>query len=94
VFVRDITSDPSDAEICAAVIAMAHNLNLKVVAEGVEDAAQLEALLERDCDLIQGYFFGRPVAADALPALVDQIQAAGVAVSHVPGQTRQGQLTF
>jgi diguanylate cyclase (GGDEF)-like protein/PAS domain S-box-containing protein len=94
VFVRDITSDPSDAEICAAVIAMAHNLNLKVVAEGVEDAAQLEALLERDCDLIQGYFFGRPVAAEALPALVDRIHAAGVVASHVPAQTRQGKLMF
>lgn len=72
-FVKDITNDRNDAEICAAVIAMAHNLNLKVVAEGAEDAAQFHALREKGCDLIQGYYFSKPVAAGDFPAVVERI---------------------
>jgi EAL domain-containing protein (putative c-di-GMP-specific phosphodiesterase class I)/ActR/RegA family two-component response regulator len=59
-FVRDITTDPDDAAIAMAVIAMAHSLNLKVVAEGVETEAQLSYLHRRQCDEFQGYFFSRP----------------------------------
>lgn len=63
-FVLDIATDPDDASIVHAVIALAHSLNLQVVAEGVEDEAQLKFLREHDCDLVQGYYFYRPQLPD------------------------------
>jgi EAL domain-containing protein (putative c-di-GMP-specific phosphodiesterase class I) len=77
-FVQDIVSSPRDAAIVAAVVAMAHSLGLKVVAEGVETRAQLDALrsLEADldqkttCDLIQGYLLSRPLPAGEATALL------------------------
>ncbi len=69
-FVRDILTNPDDAAIAEAIIAMAHSLGLKVVAEGVETMEQLEFLKARRCDQSQGYLFGRPmVAAEILPFL-------------------------
>jgi diguanylate cyclase (GGDEF)-like protein/PAS domain S-box-containing protein len=60
-FVRDITSNPNSAAIARAVVAMAHSLSLKVIAEGVETAGQLKYLRSLDCDELQGYYFSRPV---------------------------------
>jgi diguanylate cyclase (GGDEF)-like protein len=60
-FVQDITSAPGEGEIARAVIAMAHSMNLTVVAEGVETAGQLEFLRAHSCDRIQGFFFSRPL---------------------------------
>ena len=60
-FINDIATDPDDAAIVTAIIAMAHSLNATVVAEGVETAAQLHFLRERGCDEFQGYYFSRPV---------------------------------
>ncbi|WP_326537038.1 putative bifunctional diguanylate cyclase/phosphodiesterase [Pseudorhodoferax sp.] len=68
VFVSEIATDPRDADLCAGVIALAHKLGLRVVAEGVETEAQRQALAARDCDLFQGYLFSRPLAAAAVPA--------------------------
>ncbi|MDX1655685.1 MAG: EAL domain-containing protein, partial [Candidatus Competibacteraceae bacterium] len=65
-FVRDITTDPNDAAITQAIIAMAHSLRLKVVAEGVENRLQLAFLMERNCDLMQGFIFSRPLEAGVL----------------------------
>lgn len=65
-FIKDITSDPDDAAITTAIIAMAHSLNLKVIAEGVETQAQLDFLSAHRCDAIQGYLLSKPLAADAL----------------------------
>ena len=63
-FVRDLTVDPSDAAIAAAVIAMAHSLNLEVVAEGVEGEEQLRFLEAHGCDRIQGYLLSPPKPAE------------------------------
>ena len=62
-FVIDVAKDPRDADLCAGVIALAHKLGLKVVAEGVETDDQRQALLARDCDLFQGYLFSKPLPA-------------------------------
>jgi EAL domain-containing protein (putative c-di-GMP-specific phosphodiesterase class I) len=62
-FIRDITSDIDDATITRAVISMAHNLGLKVVAEGVETEAQLGFLAANGCDEMQGFYFSQPLPA-------------------------------
>ena len=69
-FITDIGKRPEDAAIATAVIAMAHSLGLRVVAEGVETAIQLEILRRQRCDELQGYYFSRPVAADAFAAML------------------------
>lgn len=63
-FVRDVPRDADDVAITSAVIALAHSLRLKVVAEGVETEAQLGFLRDRECDEIQGFLFSRPVPAE------------------------------
>jgi diguanylate cyclase (GGDEF)-like protein len=62
-FVRDIISSPDDAAIVVGIIALAHSLRLKVVAEGVETDAQKAFLKEHQCDLIQGFYLSQPVTA-------------------------------
>jgi diguanylate cyclase (GGDEF)-like protein/PAS domain S-box-containing protein len=63
-FVRDIPHDRNDMEIAATIIAMAHTLKLRVVAEGVETPEQLAFLKERDCDAWQGYLFSKPLPGE------------------------------
>jgi len=63
-FVRDIAIDPNDAIIARTIIAMAQNMNLQVIAEGVETEAQKSFLEQNGCSMFQGYFFGRPVAIE------------------------------
>ena len=65
-FVRDLLTDPGDAVIAATIVTLGHSLGYKVIAEGVETLAQRDFLASIGCDAYQGYFFGRPVAADLL----------------------------
>jgi diguanylate cyclase (GGDEF)-like protein/PAS domain S-box-containing protein len=60
-FISDVTTNPEDAEITLTIIRLAHILNLRVVAEGVETEAQLNFLRAHGCDEIQGYYFSRPL---------------------------------
>ncbi|MGE1156620.1 sensor domain-containing protein [Pseudomonas kitaguniensis] len=67
-FVDGLPSGEQDAQIARAIIAMAHSLNLAVIAEGVETHEQLDFLREHGCDEVQGYLFGRPMPANRFEA--------------------------
>jgi len=62
--IRDVAVNPDDAAITTAIISMARSLSLKVIAEGVEDEAQMSFLRAHQCDEIQGYYFSKPLAVD------------------------------
>jgi diguanylate cyclase (GGDEF)-like protein/PAS domain S-box-containing protein len=76
-FVSAIGADASDAPIVASIIALAHNLQLNVIAEGVESAEQLDYLRRHGCDEMQGYYFSRPLAADMFEQLLRQRACLG-----------------
>ena len=65
-FTRDVVADPSDAVIIETIVSMARNLDLEVVAEGVESAAVFEALKSRSCLIFQGHYFSQPVSEEEL----------------------------
>jgi len=65
-FIRDIAVNPDDAAITGAIISMARDLNLKVIAEGVENEAQLSFLRAHQCGEFQGYFFSQPLTVEKL----------------------------
>ena len=69
-FINDIITDPNDAAITRAIVAMAHGLELKVVAEGVETEEQLKFLQAIGCNQYQGFLFSRPLPAAELAALL------------------------
>jgi diguanylate cyclase (GGDEF)-like protein len=69
-FVRDITTDPDDALICKAIIGLAHNLKMSVIAEGVETEGQMNYLRQHHCDEMQGYYFSRPLPAEEFAVLL------------------------
>ncbi|EDN71035.1 sensory box/GGDEF family protein [Beggiatoa sp. PS] len=72
-FVKDICSDGNDAAITTAIIAMAHSLGLSVVAEGVETQGQLTFLQQQHCDVIQGYYFSRPICSEKMTQTLQRI---------------------
>lgn len=76
VFVRDLVRDSNDAAIIRAIVALGHGLNLKVIAEGVENLEQLQFLKAAKCDAMQGYLFSKPLSAEAATRLY-QCQYAG-----------------
>jgi len=65
-FVHEIEASASNRAIVSAVIAMAHGLNLRVTAEGVETEAQFDFLRNEGCEEVQGFLFGRPMAPEAI----------------------------
>jgi diguanylate cyclase (GGDEF)-like protein/PAS domain S-box-containing protein len=67
-FIRDVAVNPDDVAITTAIISMAKSMNLKVIAEGVEDEAQMSFLRAHQCDEIQGYYFSKPLAVDKVAA--------------------------
>lgn len=69
-FIRDLATNSKDAAITTAISALAHSLSLKVVAEGVEDQAQVVFLENQGCHELQGFLFGRPVSAQELEASI------------------------
>lgn len=71
-FVRDIPGDKNDMELVDAVIAMAHKLHMKVVAEGAETKEQVEFLRWHNCDAVQGYYFSEPCEGKAIMAMLTQ----------------------
>lgn len=75
-FISDITQNPEDAAIVRAILAMAHSLRLKVVAEGVETEKQLRFLREVGCDEVQGYFFAKPLPAEEFARQFVKVPAA------------------
>ena len=67
-----MVTDPDDRALSEAIIVMAHKLNLKVIAEGVETEAQRKLLADAGCDYAQGYLFSKPVPAAEFEALLEQ----------------------
>jgi EAL domain-containing protein (putative c-di-GMP-specific phosphodiesterase class I) len=74
-FIGQVADNPDDAAIAKAIITMAHSLQLKVTAEGVETAAQLAFLVSNSCNDVQGYYFSRPLpGAECVALLKQQLQ--------------------
>ena len=78
-FVDDVTTSSSDAAIARSVISLAHNLDMRVIAEGVETREQVDFLTEHGCDEMQGYYFSRPLAAAPFTALLRERRTLAVA---------------
>lgn len=75
-FVRDLAHDAGDRAIAQSVVSLAANLDMKTVAEGVEEPEQLEILKQIGCTYIQGFIHSRPVPADQIPAVVQRLGGA------------------
>jgi len=89
-FIQHLASDSGDLAMCEALILMAHRLGLRVVAEGVETAAQRHLLELAGCDFAQGYVYAQPMAAPELTALAQrglrhELSAGAAAIPRVPG---------
>ncbi|MCC6707115.1 MAG: EAL domain-containing protein [Gammaproteobacteria bacterium] len=69
-FILEIDQNEEDAEIVAAIVAMAHTLGLRVIVEGVETESQLDVIIAKDCDVVQGFVFSRALPASDIPALL------------------------
>jgi EAL domain-containing protein (putative c-di-GMP-specific phosphodiesterase class I) len=76
-FIRELPDETDDAAITAAIIALAHNLKRRVIAEGVETKEQLEFLKNLHCEEVQGYYFSPPVSTEKF-------------VNFLPGKLKTG----
>ena len=84
-FIRDVLSDPSDAQIVKAIINLGHSLDLEVVAEGVEESAQRDMLAANGCDLMQGYLFAEPMDGVAFMSYLQRQSSARSVVVPISG---------
>ncbi|MBI4986349.1 MAG: EAL domain-containing protein, partial [Rhodocyclales bacterium] len=88
-FIQDIAGDRRDGTLAATIIAMAENLGMNVVAEGVESAEQFAYLREHRCGVVQGYYFSRPLPADAATELLrDHFRQGGDGETRPAGSWR------
>lgn len=76
-FVDDIDGDENDRDIVRSIISLAHNLRLKVIAEGVEQQSQVDFLKDNGCDVIQGYFYSKPLPAEAVSKFLQKQDRLG-----------------
>ena len=74
-FIAECDSHKDDAAICVAIITLAKSLSLQIVAEGVETAEQLAFLKQHECDVYQGFYFSRAIAAEQIPTLLASVNA-------------------
>ena len=86
-FVRDLVLDPDDAIIAAAVVALARSMGLQVVAEGVENPAQLDFLRQHGCEMWQGYLCCPPVTATEASAVLERGRRSGAVLLALPDET-------
>lgn len=91
-FVHDITSNPANAAIAQAMIAMSHKLGKVVLAEGVETEEQMHYLRRNECDEMQGYFFSKPLPADAIDGLLRNEMSLDLALDE--GTPERGCVLF
>jgi EAL domain-containing protein (putative c-di-GMP-specific phosphodiesterase class I) len=82
-FISNMDSDPESGEIVRIIIMLAHNLGLKVVAEGTETEEQVNLLKQLNCEMTQGYFFSRPVDKQAISKLLSSDRSARAASAGV-----------
>ncbi|MEZ5500575.1 MAG: EAL domain-containing protein [Steroidobacteraceae bacterium] len=82
-FIADIADSPSNSAICGAIIAMAHRLGLKVVAEGIETLEQLAMLRLQGCDMVQGYFVARPMPAEQCTAVLQAARSRNLSAGGI-----------
>ncbi len=87
-FVQNVLQSPSDAAIVKAVIEMAHNLGLRVIAEGIETEGQLDFLLAEGCDAVQGFYLFRPAPPNAFT--VDRLREASERIRQHAGRCLSG----
>jgi len=80
-FIREIATSRDDAAIVRAIVSLAHNLRIKVIAEGVETPDQLVYLREVGCDQYQGYHYSAPVPNEAFVTMINEHQSAALAPS-------------
>jgi diguanylate cyclase (GGDEF)-like protein/PAS domain S-box-containing protein len=85
-FIRDIAVNPDDAAITTAIISMAKSLNLRVIAEGVENDAQMSFLRAHQCDEIQGYYFCKPLAVNKVADKLRGAHPVAKALTHASGK--------
>ena len=83
-FVINILTHKNSLSLVSTIVAMAHNLGMKVIAEGVEDQDQVDLLQSIQCDLIQGYVFSRPLAAADIPEILNQYNGSSVKLINSP----------
>jgi EAL domain-containing protein (putative c-di-GMP-specific phosphodiesterase class I) len=82
-FLEEVPQNPASATLVETIVVMAHALGKRVVAEGIEAVEQLEFLRERRCDIAQGFYLARPLAATAVTELLQARTIAGRATGEV-----------